>query len=425
MLLDFGIARVSRGPLLHKRSGLRALTPAYASYEMLKGEEADRRDDIYSFACVIYEMLSGDRPFGELNALEARDVGTRVPPLAVLSPAQNEALAQALAFDRAARTPSVEQLLAGLVTDNASGGRRNAVVRVALATAAALSLTYLAVDKLWISKRSVVVRPVAADVQPPALQTSSTGATFNPPPHSIAVLPFVNMSGDKEQEYFSDGLTEELLNSLARINKLQVAARTSSFSFKGKEADVGTIARKLNVGSVLEGSVRRSGNTIRVTAQLNNAITGFHLWSQTYDRNLGDVLNLQTEIATAVAGALKVALLRNVAAEIELGGTRNPGAFDAYLRGSKAFYSEHHGARDIKTAIEAYTQAIQLDPKYALAYAGRSRALSDHAINFATVESARVDYDKALSHAHIAIAIAPELADGYGALASALVACNN
>src|SRR3984893_1368345 len=127
-LLDFGIARVSRGPLLHKRSGSRALTPAYASCEMLKGEEADRRDDIYSFACVIYEMLSGDRPFGELNALEARNVGTRVPPLAVLSRAQNEALTQALAFDREARTPSVEQLLAGLVTDKAPPGRRNAVL---------------------------------------------------------------------------------------------------------------------------------------------------------------------------------------------------------------------------------------------------------------------------------------------------------
>jgi TolB-like protein len=255
-------------------------------------------------------------------------------------------------------------------------------------------------------------------VQSPA--PGSPAAIFSPPPHSIAVLPFLNMSGDKEQEYFSDGLTEELLNSLARINELQVAARTSSFSFKGKETDLGTIARKLNVGSVLEGSVRRSGNTIRVTAQLNNAITGFHLWSQTYDRDLSDILNLQTEIATAVAGALKVALLGNVAAEIELGGTRNPAAFDAYLRGSKAFYSAHHGAPDIKTAVAAYTQAIQLDPRYVLAYAGRSRALSDRAIHFATLQGARADYDKALADAQTAIALAPELADGYGALASVL-----
>jgi TolB-like protein len=115
---------------------------------------------------------------------------------------------------------------------------------------------------------------------------AATVATFNPPPHSSAVLPFINMSGDKEQEYFSEGLTEELLNSLAEINGLQVAARTSAFSFQGKDTDLGTIAHKLNVGAILEGSVRRSGHTVRITAQLINAVTGFHLWSKTYDRDL-------------------------------------------------------------------------------------------------------------------------------------------
>ena len=146
------------------------------------------------------------------------------------------------------------------------------------------ALAYFVADKFWISKA----------------MTPAPVATFAPPPHSIAVLPFVNLSGDKEQEYFSDGLTEELLNSLAEINGLQVAARTSSFSFK-EHPDIATVAHKLNVGAVLEGSVRRSANTVRVTAQLINAVTGFHVWSKTYDRNLGDVLRLQTEIATAVA----------------------------------------------------------------------------------------------------------------------------
>jgi len=175
-LLDFGIARVSRGPLLHKRSGSRALTPAYASYEMLKGEEADRRDDIYSFACVIYEMLSGDRPFGELNALEARDVGTRVPPLAVLSQAQNEALAKALAFDRQRRTGSVEELLSGLA-DKKPRGRKTAVLGV-IAAVAALGLTYFALDKLLISRQSVVVQSAAP------LPTSVDAVTqhFHPAP---------------------------------------------------------------------------------------------------------------------------------------------------------------------------------------------------------------------------------------------------
>src|SRR4029077_10858933 len=181
---------------------------------------------------------------------------------------------------------------------------------------------YFAIERPWVSKPAV-------------------SAAFAPPPHSIAVLPFVNLSGDKAQEYFSDGLTEESLNSLAQINDLQVAARTSAFSFKGTNTDIGTIARKLNVGAVLEGSVRRSANTLRITAQLINAVTGFHLWSKSYDRDLGDVLKLQSEIATSVASALKVTLLGDVAARVELGGTRNLAAFDAYLRGAKAYSSIH------------------------------------------------------------------------------------
>ena len=231
--------------------------------------------------------------------------------------------------------------------------------------------------------------------------TTSTPA-FAPPPHSIAVLPFVNMSGDKGQEYFSDGLTEELLNSLSEINELQVAARTSAFSFKGTNADISIIARKLNVGTVLEGSVRRSGNTIRITTQLINAITGFHLWSHTYDRDLGDVLKLQTEIATAVASTLKVRLLGDIAAKVELGGTRNPDAFDAYLRGVKAL-NLRHDAKEIPTALAAYTEAIRLDPRYALAFAGRSIAHSVAVGDAATAAEAREGFDKALADANRAL----------------------
>src|SRR5215468_1497828 len=199
-----------------------------------------------------------------------------------------------------------------------------------------LGLAYVGVDKFWISRRSVVVQPVASTEQAASRDAANaTAVAFTPPPHSVAVLPFVNMSGDASQAYFSDGLTEELINSLSRISELQVAARTSSFSFQGEHPDIGTVAHKLNVASVLEGSVRRSGRTIRVTAQLNNAVTGFHLWSQTYDRDLGDVLRLQTEIAAAVANALKLTLLGDLAAKVELGGTRNPAAFDAYIRASK------------------------------------------------------------------------------------------
>jgi TolB-like protein/Tfp pilus assembly protein PilF len=267
---------------------------------------------------------------------------------------------------------------------------------------------YLAIERPWISKPAA--SPSVADV---------ATAPFNPPPHSIAVLPFVNMSGDKEQEYFSDGLTEELLNSLAQIQELQVAARTSAFSFKGKDTEIGTIARKLNVGAVLEGSIRRSGNTVRITTQLINAVTGFHLWSHTYDRDLGDVLKLETEIANAVASALKVRLLGDLAMKIDPGGTRNSAAFDAYLRGKKAGRTALT-SKEQQDAISAYTEAIQLDPNYALAFAERSLELGNYANFNARGPALHEAYERSSSDARTALSLAPALADGHYAMAVAL-----
>jgi TolB-like protein len=281
---------------------------------------------------------------------------------------------------------------------------------------AAVACAYFVADKFWLSKHTVLPAPPAALTLPQTTPIAGSAAAFNPPPHSIAVLPFVSLSGDKEQEYFSDGLTEELLNSLADIEGLQVAAHTSSFSFR-EHPDVATVAHKLNVGAVLEGSVRRSGHTVRVTAQLINAVTGFHQWSKTYDRDLGDVLKLQTEIATAVATTLKVTLLGDVGAKIELGGTRNAGAFDAYLRGLKASQSMHD-PRDIPGAIEAYTEAIRLDPNYALAFARRSIALTLYSADEATGAAFREGFEKAEADARRAIALAPELAQAHLALAN-------
>src|SRR5204863_2496159 len=208
---------------------------------------------------------------------------------------------------------------------------------------------------------------------------------------------------------------EEMLNSLARINELQVAARTSAFSFKGKGVSVSTIARELNVGSILEGSVRRSGHTVRIAAQLINAITGFHLWSQTYDRDLSHVLQLQTEIANAVANALKVTLLGDVAAKIEAGGTRNPAAFDAYLRATKTYYASQNG-KEVQGAIAGYTDAIRVDPDYALAYAGRSLAFGNFSENWATGAAVRVSLKNSETDARKAIVLAPDLPEGHVAL---------
>jgi TolB-like protein/Flp pilus assembly protein TadD len=277
------------------------------------------------------------------------------------------------------------------------------IVSVLTATVAVFAaLTYLVADKLWISKH-----------------ISPSPTAFAPPPHSIAVLPFVNMSGDKEQEYFSDGLSEELLNSLSRISELQVAARTSSFYFKGEHADLPTIAHKLNVASVLEGSVRRSGQTIRITAQLNNAVTGFHLWSQTYDRDLSDVLALQTDIANSVASALKITLLGDVASKVEVGGTHNPGALDAYLRAASMYYKANT-QEEQRQAIKPYTEAIRLDPNYALAFAARSILSANIATFFSTGSDVRDDLAKARTDAERAIALAPGLAESHLALAIAL-----
>jgi TolB-like protein len=292
--------------------------------------------------------------------------------------------------------------------------RSLATVLGIIAVLAAAS-AYILVQKAWVAKQ-----PSA----PPALSTAQSPSApvavipFAPPPHSIAVLPFVNMSGDKEQEYFAEGLAEELLNSLARINALQVAARTSSFSFAGEHPDIATVAHKLNVGAVLEGSVRRSGHTIRVTTQLINAVTGFHLWSETYDRHLGDVLKLQTEIATAVANALKVALLGDTAAKIEIGGTHNPAALDAYFRAAKTYWGGF-SPKVIATAVAGYTEAIRLDPNYALAYAARALAFDVNAALWdSTTSAARADLDKAQADAAKAIALAPDLSEGYLARAA-------
>ena len=296
--------------------------------------------------------------------------------------------------------------------------------RLAIATFTVLAVaSAYFIARVWIEKPSAPAHSSAPPAQEVASRTSvapPTTAVFNPPPHSIAVLPFVNMSGDKEQDYFSDGLSEELLNSLSCINDLQVAARTSSFYFKGEHADLPTIAHKLNVASVLEGSVRRSGQKIRVTAQLSNAATGFHLWSQTYDRDLHDVLKMQTEIANAVASALKVTLLGDGATKIDVGGTRNPVAFDAYLRASQA-YRLYHDAKDLKTAIAAYSDAIHLDPNYALAFVGRSRAFDELASWWTEDGAASIEpYGKAQADAQQAIKLTPDLGDAHLVLANSL-----
>jgi TolB-like protein/DNA-binding winged helix-turn-helix (wHTH) protein len=188
---------------------------------------------------------------------------------------------------------------------------------------------------------------------------------FAPPPHSVAVLAFTNLSGDPGQEYFSDGLSEELIDALGRIGAVRVAARQSSFSFKGKSATIADIARQLNVGTVLEGSVRRDGSRLRINVQLIDAVTGYQLWSNQYDRALGDSFSLQADIAGAVIASLQTSVLGSDTAKLILGGTTNPEAVDAYLRGVRLMSLAT--AASTKQAASAFEAAISKDPNFALA----------------------------------------------------------
>jgi adenylate cyclase len=257
--------------------------------------------------------------------------------------------------------------------------------------------------------------PASAAITPGA---SAAPTVLVPPMHSVAVLPFVNMSGDAKQDYFSDGMSEELLNSLSQVRDLHVAARTSSFSFKGSNAKIGEIARQLNVGAVLEGSVRKDGNRVRITTQLIDASTGFHLWSQTYDRNLKSILSLQTEVATAVTNALQATLLTNDATAIELGGTRTPGALDAYLRGQK-FWGAVSDRQALRGWIADFDEAIRIDPTFAKAYVSKSYCLTQLARG-STGSVARRIFEQAQAAARKALSLAPELGEAHSALAIAL-----
>jgi adenylate cyclase len=189
---------------------------------------------------------------------------------------------------------------------------------------------------------------------------------------SIAVMPFVNMSADKEQEYFCDGLAEELLNMLAKVNELRVTARTSSFSFKGQSVDIATIGEKLNVESVLEGSVRKSGDKVRITAQLIKVSDGYHIWSVTYDRTLDDIFVVQEEISRQVVDALKVTLLGEDEIELVRRPTENIEAYELYLLGRHNLVE--WDIESVERAIAFFSQAIELDPEYALAWAGLADA---------------------------------------------------
>jgi len=311
----------------------------------------------------------------------------------------SETVRETLGTGTAAARPLADLVSSPAPSTPSSRWRKPALV-AALAVVA-VGLAYVLAGKFWLSKR----------VEEQNALAEATPAISN---KSVAVLPFVDMSENHDQEYFADGLSEELLNLLAKIPDLRVPARTSSFYFKGKSEDIPTIARRLMVAHVLEGSVRKSGNHMRITGQLVRADNGYHLWSQTYDRELGDIFKVQDEIAAAVVGALKLKLLPDLEVLSAGNRTTNPAAHTQYLLGRQFF--NRTNMDDFRRAVAAYEQAIALDPKYASAYAGLAVAeneLSHDSKN--SLAEVLAGQQRAMVAADQAIAIDPALSEGYAA----------
>jgi len=283
---------------------------------------------------------------------------------------------------------------------------------------AAVVLILLADRMPFISGSKEVTPPSAAGGARPVISPEAAdapGASLER--KSIAVLPFVNMSGDEENEYFADGLTEELLNLLAKEDDLRVSSRTSSFAFKGRETSLPSMARELNVANILEGSVRKSGEKVRITAQLIDVASDSHLWSETYDRQLNDIFAIQDEIARSVVGALKVRLLNPGEAVVQADRETTTDAYMLYLRGRHTYLL----ARDtqdeelVKRAIREYQAVLELDPGYALAYAGLADAYGYQSIT-GTLDR-KEGYERSREMAEKALAIDPDLVEALLALA--------
>ncbi len=332
-ICDFGLAKSKEGPQL-TMAGSTVGTISYMSPEQAQGQEIDHRSDIFSFGAVLYEMITGKAPFEGNNEGATIDAIIRRTPEPLeryksgVEPELQRIVTKSLAKNRAERYQSAADIAADL---------------------RALNRT-LDLKMGDFTNQDVVSRP------------------------SIAVLPFANMSSDPENEYFSDGLTEELLNVLARNPELRVTGRTSSFAFKGKREDMREIGQKLGVGTLLEGSVRKAGNRVRITAQLVNVADGFHLWSETYDRVLDDIFAVQDEISKAVAAAMNVTLLAQPA-KIRV---TNPESYELTLRAQQSALQMTGSSMGV--AVDLFHKAIDLDPNSARAWAGLAMA---HAVQVA------------------------------------------
>ncbi|MCX6627678.1 MAG: protein kinase, partial [Candidatus Solibacter sp.] len=406
-VLDFGLAKLQPSLAAHTptvtmtEQGAIAGTGPYMSPEQAQGEAVDARSDIFSFGAVLYELLSGRRAFrGETMGATLAAVITSEPPPLKEAPAEvARIVGKMLAKKREARYQSVEALLADLeavVTGAARASRRRW-----LAVTAAL----------------VMVVAVAAGLDVRGLRTRLIAWTRAPAPSiRLAVLPFANLSGDPEQEYLSDGLTQEMITQLGRLHpqSLSVIARTSVMRYKKSDKPIDQVGRELGVDYILEGSARREAGRVRITAELIQVRSQTQLWSESFERELAGILALQSEVAQRVAGALALKLLPAQQARLTNVRSVNPEAYDAYLRGLQ------HGQRltpgDLDSAEKYFELALGKDPNYAPAYAGISFVWScRQQIGYVPPREAG---PKAKAAAERALALDDTVAEGHYALAT-------
>jgi TolB-like protein/Tfp pilus assembly protein PilF/tRNA A-37 threonylcarbamoyl transferase component Bud32 len=407
LIADFGIARaLAAGGQRDDRlteTGIALGTPYYMSPEQATGDRnLDARTDVYSLGCVLYEMLAGEPPFTGPNqqAILAQVLTGQAPRLGTvreIPAAVDHAVARALARSPGDRFASAADFAGALETaQQEPASRRGAPGRGRRLVAVALA----------------VVLPAGLLAGYFLLGRADRGGSV-PPAASAAVLPFVDLSPGRDQEYFSDGLTEELITSLSQVEGLRVAARTSSFQFKGRSADVREVGRNLDVGAVLEGSVRRSGNRLRIAAQLVNVADGYQLWSQAYDREVTDVFAVQEEIARAIVEALRVKLGVAAGAALSAVPTRDLEAYDLYLKGRFAW--NQRSAAAMPEAVRYLEGAVARDSGFARAWA----ALADSYILLVPYAGASRDstWPKARAAAETALALDSTLAEAHTALA--------